>query len=64
MSRNPRLSARGRPPITQEELEARIRLIPEDTRDSTGRLLGDPIPNDPRRKHYKIEPSRKENWSF
>lgn len=41
-------------PLTAEELEERIALIPtqeDDTRDLTGRLMGDPIPNDPRRQN-------------
>jgi hypothetical protein len=35
--------------ITPEELAERRALIPIDTRDTTGRLLGDPIPGDRRR---------------
>lgn len=35
--------------ITTEELRARKALIPPDTRSLTARLLGDPIPGDPRR---------------
>jgi hypothetical protein len=36
-------------PIPDEELQKRRQLIPQDTRDFTARLCGDPIPNDPRR---------------
>jgi hypothetical protein len=39
----------GRPPLNADELRARRSLIPLDTRDNTGRLLGDPIPGDRRR---------------
>jgi hypothetical protein len=38
------------PPLTEAELKARRALIPPDTRDNTGRLLGDPIPGDLRRR--------------
>lgn len=38
------------PTITKEELAARRAMIPHDTRDLTGRLLGDPIPGDIRRQ--------------
>ena len=36
-------------PMSNQELKEHLELIPEDTRDNTGRILGDPIPNDPRR---------------
>jgi hypothetical protein len=36
-------------PISEDELAERRALIPVDTRDLTARLMGDPIPNDPRR---------------
>jgi hypothetical protein len=39
-----------RPALTHEELRERLSLVPKDTRDLTGRLFGDPIPNDPRRQ--------------
>ena len=31
------------------EWKRQIELMPQDTRDLTGRLMGDPIPGDPRR---------------
>lgn len=37
------------PPGIRADIEARLAEIPPDTRDLTGRLLGDPIPGDPRR---------------
>ncbi len=38
-----------RSPISDEELKQRLAMIPEDTRDLTGRWMGDPYPNDERR---------------
>lgn len=35
--------------VNREEAEARLAEIPEDTRSLTARMLGDPIPGDPRR---------------
>lgn len=32
------------------EWEHQMALMPRDTRDLTGRLMGDPIPGDPRRQ--------------
>jgi hypothetical protein len=43
------LPSRGISPLTKAELRERLRLIPMDTRDTTGRLMGDPIPGDRRR---------------
>jgi hypothetical protein len=37
-------------PIEDEELRRRRALIPMDVRDVTSRLMGDPIPGDPRRR--------------
>jgi hypothetical protein len=37
-------------PIEWEELKERRALIPIDNRDTTGRLMGDPIPGDRRRR--------------
>lgn len=46
-----RLSKRA---LTDEELLERLALVPrEDTRDFTGRLMGDPIPGDRRREQCK-----------
>lgn len=36
-------------PITHAELERRLSLIPQDSRDLTGKLMGDPIIPDQRR---------------
>lgn len=53
-----RLSKRA---LTDEELLERLALVPrEDTRDLTGRLMGDPIPGDRRREQCKSM----ENVSF
>jgi hypothetical protein len=38
--------------IPRYELQARLSLIPADTRDTTGRLLGDPLPGDTRRQMF------------
>lgn len=35
--------------LTQAELRERLALVPRDTRDLTGRIMGDPIPGDQRR---------------
>jgi hypothetical protein len=43
------MPSRAAPPLNQEQLRARLSLVPKDTRDLTGRLMGDPIPNDLRR---------------
>lgn len=43
------MPSRGVPPLTKEQLRERLSLVPKDTRDLTGRLMGDPIPNDLRR---------------
>jgi hypothetical protein len=39
----------GKPPLNNDELRARLSLIPPDTRDLTARICGDPIPGDRRR---------------
>jgi hypothetical protein len=36
-------------PISEDELKERKAMIPEAHPDNTGRLMGDPIPNDRRR---------------
>lgn len=36
--------------LSADELRRRRALIPDDTRDLTGRVFGDPIPGDPRRQ--------------
>lgn len=38
------------PPLTTEQLYERLALVPEDNRDLTARLMGDPIRPDPRRE--------------
>ncbi|WP_287257679.1 hypothetical protein [Mesorhizobium sp.] len=38
--------------VTRIDFEARLAEIPPDTRSLTQRLMGDPIPNDPRR-HWR-----------
>lgn len=35
--------------IDEHVVAARLAEIPEDTRDLTAKIMGDPIPNDPRR---------------
>jgi hypothetical protein len=48
-AKRPGPACRETDPITDEELKTRKALIPMDVRDLTGRICGDPIPNDPRR---------------
>jgi hypothetical protein len=45
---------RERAPITEGELQRRLSMIPEDKRDFTGRVLGDPLPNDKRRPSCRL----------
>ncbi len=45
---------RGVKVLSDEDLESRLALIPEDTRDLTGKWLGDPIPGDKRRQDAKV----------
>lgn len=40
---------RAPPPMSERQLAAHLAMIPEDTRDLTGRAFGDPIPGDRRR---------------
>lgn len=51
--RAPNPYRRGIRAISEEELLSRLELIPEDTRDYTGKMMGDPIPNDKRRLECK-----------
>lgn len=44
-------------PISDEELLERLAMIPEDTRDFTGKVMGDPIEGDQRRLQCKNEES-------
>lgn len=37
-------------PAKVHDVAERLREIPPDTRSLTGQLLGDPLPNDPRRR--------------
>lgn len=46
---------RKSPPISDEELAKRLALVPQDTRDLTGRAFGDPIPGDRRRECKSLE---------
>lgn len=48
-------------PLSEEELAKRLALIPEDTRDLTGRMFGDPIPGDRRRKCIRDKSSENAN---
>jgi hypothetical protein len=43
------MPSRAVPPLNEQQLRERLSLVPKDTRDLTGRLMGDPIPNDLRR---------------
>ena len=38
--------------LTEKELAARLAITPADTRDFTGRWMGDPIPGDKRRELF------------
>lgn len=49
------LIARAERTVRKEDVEARLAEIPPDTRDLTGILCGDPIPNDPRRHWLRRE---------
>lgn len=44
--------------VSQEDWFARLAEIPDDTRDLTARVLGDPIPNDKRRRQLQV-PTRR-----
>lgn len=46
---------RGKVVISKEELSERLALIPSDTRDTTSRMMGDPIPGDRRRELFPGE---------
>jgi hypothetical protein len=41
--------------LSQAHRVAKLSEIPADTRDLTGKLLGDPIPGDPRRGWTPLE---------
>lgn len=45
-------ATRGKVIISKDELAERLALVPQDTRDNTARLLGDPIPGDKRRELF------------
>jgi hypothetical protein len=49
--------------LSPEELERRRALVPPDTRDHTGRLLGDPIPGDERRQLFPGEDEKSPAWN-
>lgn len=40
-------------PISEDELIKRLALVPQDTRDITAKIMGDPIPGDKRREKCK-----------
>lgn len=41
--------------ISREELNQRKALVPQDTRDFTARVMGDPLPGDRRREMFQGE---------